>query len=433
MIPPRPVVTCSVLVLLAACASAGKRLEQGLEAERAGSFYEASMRYVEALEKDADLTQARERLVEAGDSAVVAGLIDVEADLRAGDDVAAAEGFRILDRLLARARSVGVRIPVPDDYALRRRQTFDGAIEALLDASRSDGERERWGAARSALTRIRRDFDASAEQRRRSEEAEALLLLDWADAEAESGHLRRSYDLAEEALGAADPPPDRLAEAAEALQARAVAEGSRAIAVLEVTATAPVRDRMESDLDRQLSDLLELNHWREPPLFVLVVDPVLVRQAVRRRAPPGTPLRAGRILDDVGADFGVIIELTDLAVSERDIRREVHEARTADGRRTSWTEERGTLSVTLETRVTVVDGSGRRVLDARRRADQSGRFERGIYRGDPRELDLSRGERLLFDPLALRRARAEIEQKVVEVLAEHVADQVFSGVLAHIP
>jgi len=135
----------------------------------------------------------------------------------------------------------------------------------------------------------------------------------------------------------------------------------------------------------------------------------------------------------VGADFGVIIELTDLAVSERDIRREVHEARTADGRRTSWTEERGTLSVTLETRVTVVDGSGRRVLDARRRADQSGRFERGIYRGDPRELDLSRGERLLFDPLALRRARAEIEQKVVEVLAEHVADQVFSGVLAHIP
>lgn len=433
MISPRPVATIAVLVLLSGCASAGKRLEQGLEAERTGSFYEASMRYVEALEKDAELVQARERLVEAGDSAVVAGLTGIEADLRAGDEVGAAEGFRTLDRLVDRARSVGTRIPVPDDYADRRREAFDGAIEALLDASRSDAERERWGAARSALTRIRRDYVPSAEQRRQSEEAEAYLLLDWADAEAASGHLRRSYDLAGEALDAAYPPPEQVADAAEALQARAVAEGSRAVAVLEVTATAPVRDRMEGDLDRQLSDLLELNHWREPPLFVLVADPVLVRQAVRRWAPPGTPLRAGRILDDLGADFGVIIELTDLTISERDLRREVHEARTADGRVTSWTEERGTLSLALETRVTVVDASGRRVLDARRRADGSGRFERGIYRGDPRELDLSRGERLLFDPLTLRRARADIEQRVVEELAERVADQVFSGVLAHIP
>jgi len=357
----------------------------------------------------------------------------VGADLRAGDDVAAADGYRSLDLLLDRARGVGVRIPVPADYASGRRDTFDGAIEALLDRARAEGEEQRWGPARSALVRIRRDFVPSAEQRRRSEEAEAILLLEWAEAEAADGHARRSYDLAGEALEAATPPPGQVSDAAAALRSRAVAEGSRAIAVLEVAATAPVRDRMEGDLDRQLSDLLELDHWRAPPLFVVVADPVLVRQAVRRRSPPGAPLPAGRILDDVGADFGVMIEITDLTAGERDVRRETHEARTVDGRVTSWTEERGTLTLVLEARVTLVDASGRRVLDTRGRADDSGRFERGIYRGDPRELDLSRGERRLFDPLALRGMRADVERRALEELAERVADQVFSGVLARIP
>ena len=48
-------------VLLTGCASAGKRLEQGIEAEAEGSYYEAAIRYVEALEKDETLAEARDR------------------------------------------------------------------------------------------------------------------------------------------------------------------------------------------------------------------------------------------------------------------------------------------------------------------------------------------------------------------------------------
>ena len=51
---PRPLQGLLVLAsLLTGCASAGKRLEQGMEAEAEGSYYEAAIRYVEALEKDA--------------------------------------------------------------------------------------------------------------------------------------------------------------------------------------------------------------------------------------------------------------------------------------------------------------------------------------------------------------------------------------------
>ena len=81
----RSVFVASALVVpvaSAGCASAGKRLEQGMEAEAAGSFYAASIRYIEALEKDADLVEARERLMEAGDSAIALGLAHADGDLR---------------------------------------------------------------------------------------------------------------------------------------------------------------------------------------------------------------------------------------------------------------------------------------------------------------------------------------------------------------
>ncbi|HSM59513.1 MAG TPA: hypothetical protein VK849_01895 [Longimicrobiales bacterium] len=430
---PRAPRVLALALLAAGCASAGKRLEQGIEAESSGSYYQAAMRYVEALEKDAELAEARDRLLVAGDSAVVIGLSEAEALAAEGDPVGAAEEFLALERLFGRARSVGVRIPAPEGYAELRRGAYDGAIDALMEDADHAREREEWGRGRSALARVRRDFVPSPEQRLASEEAEARLLLAWAEAEERAARPRRAWDLAGEALDAVRPLPAEVADRAETLRERALADGTRTVAVLPVEATAPVRDRMEGDLDRQLSDLLELGYWREPPLFVVVADPVLVRQVARRIAPPGVPLRPGRILDEVGADFGVLVELTDLVTTERDVRRELHEARTRDGRLTSWTEERSTLTLTLEARVLVLDPAGRELGEARARASESGRVERGIYRGDPSELDLSRGERRLFDPVVLRQQHAAIEDVLMEDVAQRVADRVFSTVLARIP
>ena len=61
------------LALTAGCASAGKRLEQGLEAETRGDYHAAVSRYIEALDKDATLTDARDALLVAWDSASARG------------------------------------------------------------------------------------------------------------------------------------------------------------------------------------------------------------------------------------------------------------------------------------------------------------------------------------------------------------------------
>jgi tetratricopeptide (TPR) repeat protein len=430
--PLRSVAVACLAAAIAACASAGKRLEQGMEAEASGSFYAASIRYIEALEKDADLVEARERLMEAGDSAITIGLARAEVDIQAGDPVPAAEEYLAIDRLVGRARAVGVRLPTPADYADLRRSVFDGAIDALMERAVAAGDRGEWGQARSAYDRIRRDFAPSAEQRADSEEAEAALLVAWAEEEASYERFRRAYDLADEALGSPGALPADLADQATDLQARALAAGTRVLAVFPVTATTAVMDAAGSDVTQQLSDLLELEHWRLPPLFVVVADPVMVRQASRRYNVVGGRFRAGPVLDDVGADFGALVELVRIDGTEQNLRTRVQTVRTRDGRTTNYTEESGDLTLVLEARVAILDQRGSQVTSFSSRASDSGSFERGRYRGDPGELELSRGERRLFDPVIQRQMVADIEARATEELAARVADRVFSEVLSRI-
>lgn len=430
---PRPLQGLLVLAaLLTGCASAAKKLEQGIEAEAEGSYYEAAIRYVEALEKDATLGEARDRLLEASDSAVSIGLA-AAASNRDGDPVGAAEEFLALDRLIGQAMGVDVRVPTPTGFAQERRSAFDAAITALMSLSETAAARRQWGDARQALNRVRREFMPSAEQREESETAEAFLLLTWAESEENDGRFRRSFYLAGEALDLVRPAPAGLVDGVEALRARAVANGTRAVAVFPVTATAPVREQMEGDLDQELADLLELVYWRAPPAFVIVSDPVFVRQVLRRFAPPGASFRPGRVMDEVGADFGVMVELTGLFAAERNLRRRNHQARTKDGLLTTFVEESGSVSYTLEAQVTIIDDRGRIVSETTERATRRGEFERGVYQGDYSELDLSRGERRLFDPAVISQRLAQIQRRSVSGLADRVADEVFDRVLARIP
>ena len=69
----------ALIVLLGACASATKRLEQGMEMAMRGNFDAASARYVQALEKDPSLTEARQRLVRVTDHAVSQHMQDASA------------------------------------------------------------------------------------------------------------------------------------------------------------------------------------------------------------------------------------------------------------------------------------------------------------------------------------------------------------------
>jgi len=416
-----------------ACASAGKRLEQGLDAEARGDWFEAARRYADALEKDPSLEEARRGLLAAGDSAVRLAMRRADDRRDAGDPVGGADALRGADALLARGRAVGAAIPTPEGWAAYRREAFDAASEHLLARGDSLRDQGRWGEARAAYRRIRADFEPDPRIARASLDAEAGLLLAWADAEAADGRWRTAYGRAGEALTVAGPLPADLVDAASALQQEALANGLRVLAIFPVGSTAHAREASDTDLEGQLSDVLELDHWRSPPLFVAVADPVTVRQITRRLFPPGSAFRPGRVLEEVGADFGALIEISKLEVTESDVKSEERTARNSRGRPVTYTVERGRLRYEIEATISIFDERGGGLGSSTARATESGRFERGSYGGSWRDLNLSRGETLLFDPAAQRAQRVETEAKLLAELAEQVADQVFGTVVRRIP
>jgi len=205
------------------------------------------------------------------------------------------------------------------------------------------------------------------------------------------------------------------------------------VAVFPVDKDPRLEDRGESDPALQLSDILELEHWRAPPPFVAVADPIVVRQLTRRYTPPGAPLRPRRILEEVRADYGVLIEIVNLTRSEQNVRERVRTAQTEGGGTQRYTHQEGTQRYEIQVRVIIVDPSGREVENFASGDNESGPFERGVYDGDLRDLNLSRSERMLFDEVQQAQVRAAIEDRLIAQLAERIAGQVFERVLRRVP
>jgi hypothetical protein len=416
-----------------ACASAGKQLEQGQSAEARGDWFEAAARYADALEKEPTLEEARRGLYVAGDSAVHLGLRRARERTASDDPVGAAEELGRVDDLLARGREAGATIPTPDAWPTVRREAYDAAAARLTARADSLGHVYRWADARATYRRIRADFDPTADTERRLLDAEAALLVAWADAEAGEGRYRAAYQRAAEALALGGTIPREAADAASDVQQRSLTNGLRVLAVFPVGSTSQVREVAGADLEARLSDVLELEHWRRPPLFVAVADPVAVRQTTRVLFPGGATFRPGRVLEEVGADFGALVELTKLEVTESDLTEEERTARNSRGRPVSWTLVRGRVRWAIEVTVTIFDERGVRAASSTARSSESGRFERGRYGGSWQDLDLSRGERLLFDPAEQRRQRADLEEALLADLAAKVAEDVFGEVVRRIP
>ena len=120
--------------LLTACASAGDRLNEGMQLQSEGRYMEAAYRYADAVDKDGTLEEARERLNVVAHSAL-RRTMDSAADLGAGADaIAAGDAFLRGDRLVRRIRQIGVRYSPPQGYDDQRRETFDRAIEGRHEA-----------------------------------------------------------------------------------------------------------------------------------------------------------------------------------------------------------------------------------------------------------------------------------------------------------
>ena len=441
-----PLTLTLALVLLAACASATDRLNEGIALQSQGRYVEAVYRYAEALEKDRELTEARDRLLAAGDSAVMVAMDEADRLELRGDPVQAAAQYSRLDMMLERVRQVGLRLDLPEDYDTIRRAIFDTAINWQMVQGDEALQEGRWEDARRFYRGARGDYLPSRDQVEESLEAETDLLLEWARVELQDGRPRLAFELAEEASEVRASPARETVLAVREIQDRALEEGTVVLAVPPVTADPGVREWLGGEFEVELDSDLGLDHWTRPPLFIDIADPILLRTELRgllRGQAAQSPLLVGRALDLIGADLGVLIRLTGIEVVEEDVDRDEHETvvtrnvREGAARRSvvdtvTYATLEGDLRYYLEAEVTLVDPDGREVERFTASSTQTGPFTRGEFAGDPSVLDLPRSHVRFFDPAVISEQMAAIEGRLLEELALAIAagtfDQVLQGI-----
>lgn len=438
------------LALASACASAEDRLNEGMDLQTQGRYIEAVYRYIDALEKDAALTAAQERLLAAGDTAVVQAMDDADELERRGDPVRAAGLYRQVDAMLAAARRVGTRIPIPGDYSAIRRGVLDNAINWQMVKGDEAAEQGRWAQAREFYIGARGDFLPSREQIEESYDAEEKVLLEWAQVELTDWRPRSAYDLAQAALDLRPSPARETVLTVRDIQERALEAGTVVVAVAPVMADNGVREYLGGEFEIQLDDVLSLDHWNKPPLFVEIADPLVLRRELRgllRGQLVQSPVVVGRALELIGADLAVMVQLTEIEVREERIDRDRHTAvvtrntggpqarRGEPGEVTdtvTYATVSGDLSYYVKADIVLVDPEGRELTRFEASSTQRGPFKRGEFDGDPRVLDLDDRLAPFFDPGVLAGQRAEIEGALLQELAAAVAvgtyDQVLAGI-----
>jgi len=376
---------------------------------------------------------------------------DADEMERRGDPVGSARLYRGIDQMLARVRQIGMRLDPPGDYGTVRRAVFDNAIGWQMLRGSEAAEEGRWEDARGYFVGAREDFlQPSRLNVEESYDAETLMLLDWAEVELGDGRPRGAHALAEEAMGVRSSPARDVVLRARDIQERALEAGTVVVAVLPVTSTDGVREYLGAEFEIELDDDLTLDHWNQPPMFVQIADPVILRRELRgvlRGRVPQSPMLVGRALDLIGADLGVMIELSRIEVVESDVDSDTREVVVPRGssagrgaeRRSdqamdtvSFTTLEGELSYYLEASVVLVDPDGRELERFTSSSDGRGPFQRGEFDGDPSVLPLRANEEPFFDPAVIARQRRGIEERLVEDLAVAIAAGTFDTVLAGI-
>lgn len=439
------------LTLLASCTSATDHLNNGIELQAQGRYMDAAYRYAEAVESDSELVEARERLLAVGDTALLIAMDDADDLERRGDPVAAARLYQGVDQLLSRVRQVGMRITPPSDYGTIRRAIFDNAIGWQMvrgDEAREDG---RWADARELYRGARESFLLPARlQVEESLDAETTVSIEWAEIELLDGRPRAAHARAQEALQVRSSPSRDVVLQVRDVQRRALEVGTVVVATLPVGAEPGVRDYLGPEFEIELDELLQLDHWNQPPLFVQVADPIILRRELRgllRGQIPNSPTLVGRALDLIGADIGAMITLSRIDVTEEDVDTDQHEATIPveaggppggaprrpqsddDMETVTYSTVEGTLAYYIEADVVIVDVDGREIERFTASSSQSGPFQRGEFDGNPNRLPLDRGEEPFFDPRVIEDQVARIEGALLRDLAVAIAAGTYDTVL----
>jgi tetratricopeptide (TPR) repeat protein len=427
---------CAAL-LLVACASASKRFDQGMELETRGQYESAAARYAQALEKDPSHGEARVRLQEAGNTAIAERLADAEDWASRNDPVSAATQYHRADAMVTRARSVGVRLSVPEDYSERRRDSFDEAIGALLLAGDSASERGQWEQGLLAYRQARQDFEPTVEQRNDVLGAEADLLVGWSEDEYARGHLRRAFEVAS-TVHQLEWSPVEQAELASSIMDQALAAGEVELLVLPIQSQQKTQRERQRDLALifEIDIALQQGAWRHSPAFVHVHDPLAARDLLQHTGLLDNEYQAATmalLLRLAEADFGARLELLSTESKEFDVRSTTRTVQKRSGQSTTFVQQDGKRRIQAEARVIIVDNFGNSIADLVVAGIGTAPFSRGVYDGKPEELNLSSREVDLFDRIAQKAQEQAAFQALAMDLSAKIAGAVYEPVLALIP
>lgn len=422
----------AVTVAAAACASAGKRYEQGVQMEQQGRSADAAERYIQALKKDRSLADARARLQQAGDQAVADFLREADADEQAGRAPDAADALGRLDALRADAAAVGVQLNAPADYASRRRATFDRAADVAVGEADAAVQRRDYAEAVRWLDRAGRQWEPGPAARDRMDRARYDALYGWAQGEMAAGRYRSAYERA--GLAAALRGMDN--GQAGYLQREALRRGTVRVAIFPVGTIAGTRDRVPDDVVPDLNDALSLDFWQRPPQWLDVIDPVAAGREARRHGYSRQalePSQGASIGRQMGARLAVVMALDSVRQTEGEVTTQRRAVKTRDGADTAYTVREGRMETWARVTWRVVDASGwGSVLDQGGATARSGaRFRRAEYRGDWRTLDLPASDRALFDRGDAAFDR-ETVRELVSGLSSRLGREVYDALLRRI-
>lgn len=423
------------VVVLAGCASATKRYDQGMELQMQGRHEAAVSRYVQALEKDPTLVEAREQLHEAGGLAIDQRLADSAHLAGRGDLPQAARQYHAIDGIVARARHVGVPLELPASYEIDRRVAFDHAIASLVEDGQRAWAQGRWESGLDCYRSARLDFEASREQREEALAGESGLLVDWGEHAFEAGRLRLAHEIAGAVLEL-DWTPDGHAARAGDLMQDALAAGEVQLLILPVGSEVRSRRSPLPELALQVDRDLGVGPWRHPPDFVSLSDPLAVRDLLRHSGLMDREFRApamAGLLRLAGADYGAWMQISGFSEAEFDVRVSRESAKHRDGTPVHFDVEKGKRRLVAQVHVVLVDDFGNEVASAVVAGSGIAHFARGVYDGDARDLSLRSRQLDWFDELAQERQLQAARDALVQDLVGQVAQAVYGPVLAQVP
>jgi hypothetical protein len=433
----------SIVLPAIGCVSTKDRYEKAQALTVEGRYAEATRYYVRVLREEPGWSDARNELQAVGQRAIDRLMDDAERAADEGRFESAVGALDALDALRASTASVEVVLAVPDAYETFRREMVRAAADMLIEEARRAEEAGDWPAAVDAYEGARQ-YVQREERLTMLDRAQARAFLRWSEDDMDRSHFRAAYEHADAALGLVGGA-HALATEAQALQRTAVERGTRVVAFLPLWRVRGATAALPAFFRDELNAVLQYDYWSAPPLFIASADPIATRRALRRAELHRAALTASEAAETgrrLGTDFVVAGELVAFASTENNLEETVHPARMrvrgatgqgAAGRDTSYVIQAFEFALEATVAYRIVDvRTGRIVERVEETVRHEGARRRGVFAGDPRQLDLTGSERSLFDRDDQRAAEREIENQLVDRLAAELADDVFGRLLRQI-